>query len=203
MTATTELRREATARATRSRRALRPGRAGGGSATSRRPARSRRRARSRCVPTSPGFRARGARRPGSLRFRPRRACSASARPPTSAEPDTGVRARTLRKRGPANPALALGAALKRDLDQAGIAAVEAAQQVHRVGEVAAGMRGRTLRAVQLRCGWRAHPSPATRASCASATLTGPCWPTDRLIAIPFPSFWISGEAYAAGPNARA
>src|SRR5690348_773754 len=38
---------------------------------------------------------------------------------------------------------------------------------------------------EFRCEWRAQPSLATRASCASATLTV-LWPTDRLIAIPFP-----------------
>src|ERR1043166_5921854 len=38
---------------------------------------------------------------------------------------------------------------------------------------------------EFRCECRAQPSLATRASCASATLTD-FWPTDRLIAIPFP-----------------
>jgi hypothetical protein len=106
------------------------------------------------------------------------------------------------KRGRARARVALGAALKRDFDEAGIAAVKAAQQVHRVGEIAAAC-GPDASSSAFRCGWRAHPSPATRASCASATLTGfrLDGPVDRHS---YPSFeFAEGEAYPGGPNARA
>ena len=98
-------------------------------------------------------------------------------------------------------ALRRRAALKRDLDQAGIAAVKAAQQVHRVGKVAAAMRaGRVEQAVEMRMARAAVTR--TRASCASATLTG-LGSTDRLIAILLPSAKLIGKAYRVVPNPRA
>ena len=168
-----------------SRRGPRHGRAGGGSATSRQPARSPRQARSPCVRNGRGSRARGARRPGSIRFRPRPACSAADRRPKLAAQDRAARARTLRTRGSANLRRVPPGTAEGELDQAGIAAVQAAQEMDGVGEVAAGVRAGSLEQA-LRCGWRAQPSPATRASWVSATLTE-LRSTDRLIAIPFPS----------------
>ena len=54
------------------------------------------------VPTAPGFRARGARRPGSLRSRRRRECPGSGRPRRSAGAGRRARARTRRERRPAS-----------------------------------------------------------------------------------------------------
>ncbi len=140
-------RRAATEPGIAARRGPRRDRAGGGSATSPRPARSRRRARSRCAPTEQGSRARGARRPGST--------SVSAAPgvlgigPTADGQADQIKPLALERFGGSASHAWLGpcrAALKRELDQAGMAAVEAAQQMHRVGEVAAGMRAAGLRA---------------------------------------------------------
>ena len=88
------------------------------------------------------------------------------------------------RRGQPGLASPVRAALKRELDEARVAAMKAAQQMHGIGEVAAAMRaGRFEQAVEMRMA-RATVT-RTRASCASATLTG-LWSTDRLIAIPSP-----------------